>query len=116
MAEAVEGVTSVEVVVIEEADGTCGLWELPAAWSENGTEEDRRAAVPLLREAVVNLGRRAFVDVHVLVRGPRGAGTPEAVPPHQVEAAVADMERWFGPDESTGLVTLTLTDAGAWFL
>ncbi|RKS09327.1 hypothetical protein DFP74_5062 [Nocardiopsis sp. Huas11] len=113
---AVEGVTSVEVFVIEEADGTCALWELAAAWTDDGSEEERREAVPLLREAVVNLSRRAFVDVHVLVRSPGGPESAQAVPSHQVAASVADVRRWLRPDESTGLVTLTLTEAGAWYL
>ncbi|MEU5858930.1 hypothetical protein ABZ799_26740 [Nocardiopsis dassonvillei] len=116
MAEVVEGVTPVEAFVLEESDGACQLWELAAAWTDHGSEDERRAAVPLLREAVVNLSRRAFVDVHELVQLPGGHDTAEAISSQRVAATISDVRRWLRSEEATSLVTVTLTDAGVPYL
>jgi hypothetical protein len=62
MAEPAE-LNAIEVFVLCEVEPEAMLWEIPATWTNNGTNEQRAAAVPQLREAVVSLAERGLIDV-----------------------------------------------------
>jgi hypothetical protein len=61
--KAEEGISPVELFVLQEADSDALLWELAASWTDNGTPEQRMEAVPVLREAVLALAARGLVEV-----------------------------------------------------
>lgn len=113
---AVEGVSPVEYFVLCESDGHCQLWEIAAAWTGDGPDDDRRTAVPLLRAAVVNLSLRGLVDVYDLVRWPGTRAGAVPIPPRDVATTLADVRLWLWRAESTSLITVSLTDAGVPFL
>lgn len=115
MAE-VEGVSLVEHFVLHESDGHCQLWELAATWTDNGSDDDRRAAVPLLRDAVVGLSQRGLVDVYDLVRWPSDSDDVVPIPLRDVATTIADVEHWLWHGESTSLITVSLADAGIAYL
>jgi hypothetical protein len=116
VAEIEEGVSLVEHFVLHEADGRCQLWELAAAWTDNGTEDARRASVPLLRDAVVALSRRGLIDVYEIVQWPRNPDVTVWIPPEHVATTIAGAQRWLRHGESTSLVTVSLADAGIKYL
>jgi hypothetical protein len=111
-----EGISPVEYFVLHESDGHCQLWELTAAWTGNGPDDDRRTAMPLLRDAVVGLSLRGLVDVYDLVRWPGDLDDVVPIPPRDVAAAIANVQHWLWRGESTSLITVSLADAGIPYL
>lgn len=45
-----------------------------------------------------------------------GTQTVKAIPAQRARATISDVRRWLRPEEETGSVTVTLTDAGVPYL
>ncbi|RCG30118.1 hypothetical protein DQ384_18465 [Sphaerisporangium album] len=111
-----EGLTPVEHFVVEEAEaGDVLLWELAAALTHNGTQDQRIEAVPLLADAVVSLARHGLVEVHTSPTWPPDPEQAALIPLDRLANVVRDVENWLWPDVSTALIAVSLTDIGsAW--
>jgi hypothetical protein len=113
--KAEDGVSMVEYFVLHEADSDVLLWELAARWTENGTPEERTNAVPRLRDAVLALAARSFVEVHDLpARPPEGHGPPMIGP--RLEDALSGTQNWLWRDDGLRPLTVSLTGAGVPYL
>jgi hypothetical protein len=106
----------IEWFVLEEANSHAQLWELAAGWTDNGTLEQRRNAVPLLRDAVTSLAARGFIEVCDFSSWP--PKTDQALPltGAALDEALADPQNWLWRDEHLSLITVSLTDAGVPYL
>jgi len=108
----IEDLTPVERHVLSEADGDIQLWELAARWTNNGDDEQRRAAVPVLRAAVTRLVRDGLVDVHDFPAWPTRREDATPIPLKQLHGMLADEQNWLWRGESTSLITIAVTKAG----
>jgi hypothetical protein len=106
------GLSPAEYCVLVEADCEALLWEIAAAWTDNGDEADRVQAVPLLQEAVVTLVGYGLVEVHDFPAWPVNWEDAIPIAPDVVGSAIADVESWLWRPGGISLLTVSLTDAG----
>ena len=102
-----------EQFILIESRGDVLLWEIVAAWTDNAGEQERRRAVPILRDAVLSLVQRGLVDVHDFPAWPPDWQQAVPVPPAAVAALTADVENWLWRDGDISLVTVSTSEAGA---
>ena len=102
----------VERRVLSEADGDVQLWELAARWTNNGDDQRRRAAIPVLREAVTRLVRDGLVEVHDFPAWPVRREDATPIPLNQLPGMLADEQNWLWRGESTSLITISVSKAG----
>jgi hypothetical protein len=110
------GVSLVEHFVLQEADSHALLWELAAAWTDNGTPEQRTQAVPVLRDAVVVLEARNLVEVRDFPSWPPHTADATDMSGPALLQALADPSNWLWMEERTSLLTVSLTEAGIPYL
>ncbi|MFI7546524.1 hypothetical protein [Actinoplanes sp. NPDC049599] len=101
-----------EQYVLKELDPEAMLVELPAGWTGNGTEDERRRAVPELRAAVAALAGRGLIDLFDFPYWPAPWHEAVPIPAAQVLSATADDEAWLRRGDRMSLLTLAVTDAG----
>jgi hypothetical protein len=102
-----------EQLVLDESRGYAQLWELVATWTNNADEDERRRAVPALRDAVLSLLRRGLVEVYDFPAWPPDWDQAVRVPPDAVAALTADVENWMWRGGDISLVTVSVSEAGA---
>jgi hypothetical protein len=106
------GLTPAEHFVLEESDGDVLLWELLAAWTNNGDQDQPVEAVPLLADALVNLARHGLIEVHVVPAWPLNQDEGVAVSGDRLARAVGDVNNWLWRDDFTSVIVVSLTDVG----
>lgn len=110
------GLTPAEHFVLEESDGDVLLWELSAAWTNNGDQDQRIEAVPLLADALVNLARHGLIEVHAFPTWPLNQDEGVAVSGDGLARAVSEVNNWLRHDEFTSVIVVSLTDVGGSWL
>lgn len=110
-----DGLDEAEVFVLAEIEPEALLFELPALWTDNGTDAQRAAAVPVLRDAVVSLARQGLIEVHDFPAWPTMPDQAIPVPAEALPAALADVQVWLWHGQDSRLLTTSITESGmAW--
>jgi hypothetical protein len=110
-----DGLTRVEVFVLAAVEPEAMLWELPAVWTDNGTDAQRAAVIPPLRDAVVSLAGRGLIEVLDFPAWPSRRDQAIPVTAGTLPAVLAADEVWLWRDQDTSLLTVSITAAGvAW--
>ena len=108
--------TPVEVFVLCEVEPEAMLWEIPATRTDNGTDQQRAAAVPPLRDAVVSLAERGLIEVNDFPAWPTLRHEAIPVTTTTLRSVLTPVHVWLWHGDDTSLLTVTITQAGITWL
>jgi hypothetical protein len=108
--------TALEVFVLGEVEPEVMLWEIPATRTNNGSEEQRVAVVPALRDAVVSLAERGMIEVYDFPAWPPIPQKAIPVTTATLRCVLDPVDGWLWRGDDTSMLTVAITDTGVTWL